>query len=310
MIRRVGMRAAHIPGLSCVLSLLLAAGCGLSVDYDGDPFVASAGGAIPIDDLTGVARLDHLALVGLVARHTSTSSDGRSVYVDYDRVAADPEARFQLDQYLAILAAVNPSSLDSAAERMAYWINGYNAAVIAGVLANYDGDRSFRAIDIPFFDALPFTFGGTALSLNQLEHGVIRGDLDCECLAGVSTELLGVVSTWHEELWEGVDFDPRFHAALNCSAIGCPNLLARAPHVYRADLLDEQLGRAVVEWLDDPDKGAGPNGLSQIFDWYRADFVRSHGSVEDFIEAYRTGGLDAVDTHKRLEYDWSLNITP
>jgi len=56
-------------------------------------------------------------------------------------------ARDQLADYLADLAAADPGSLATDDDRLALWLNGYNAAVLQGVLASYGGDHGFSVLD-------------------------------------------------------------------------------------------------------------------------------------------------------------------
>ena len=48
--------------------------------------------------------------------------------------------------------------------------------------------------------------------------------------------------------------------------------------------------------------------LSRIFDWYKADFEKSAGSLESFLRRYRTGATipDGLRI-EYLEYSWALN---
>ena len=299
-------RRLTVPATAALL--LIALGCGQWQQYDGS--APPADGSATIDSLGKVTRLDHLALSGLLSRFLVRSADAKLVLVDYDGINSSEEARYLLDQALAVTATVDPSDLADEKERLAYWINGYNAAVIKGVILRYKGDHTFKVTDVPFFDGLSFTFGGVALTLNQLEHGVARGKLDHKAFASSSQTVIDAVARWHKELWKDGKVDSRIHAAFNCGALSCPNLLDEAPSVYHAAVLDKQLQAVTVKWLDSATKGAGPDGISRLFEWYAVDFVASHGSVEAFIKAFRTGGLTGVKTSAYLTYDWTLNIGP
>ncbi len=157
-----------------------------------------------------------------------------------------------------------------------------------------------------FFDQPIWRFGGVALSLNQVEHGIVRGDFDHPSLNGLETATRMAIEGFHTELWDGDAPDPRLHVALNCASISCPDLGATTPQAFRAATLEAQLVSLARRFLANPLKGAGPNGISSLFSWYRADFVEG---VEAFIEAYREDGLTGVDTSRLLPYDWTLNIT-
>lgn len=286
-------------------------GCGQYVSYgeEGPP----RGGPVTVEvpELGEVDALNHYAFAGLVASFAAREGGGEDVLIDYARWAEDDEARFLLEDYLVTLAAVDPSSLGSPQAQLAYWINAYNASVIQGVLERFEGDLGFSVIESPgFFSDRVYVLGGVALSLDQIEQGVIRGDFDREGIStGVTEEERAQMERWHEELWGGEVPDARYHAVVNCGALGCPNLLAEAPFAYQAERLDEQLERATRAWLASARKGAGPDGVSMLFEWYEEDFARDAGSVEAFIEAHRDGGAGGVDLDARLDYDWTLNTT-
>ena len=287
---------------------LLATGCGTWVNYPDDyepPTTAT------LDDFPDVTRCNHLGLDALLAQHTEVTTDGLYVLVDYDALAEPGESRYLFDQYLAMVNTIDPGALDGPGERLAYWINGYNASVIQGVLSRYDGDPGFSvSSDFEgFFGEPAFAFGGVLLSLNQVEHGVLRGDWDHDNVASADADTLAAMEAFHDEVWDGAIVDARIHVGLNCASLGCPNLRAAAPNAYKPYALDEQLDEMSVAFVNNPQKGAGPDGISSIFDWYGVDFDAGYGGVEGFIDTYRDGGSDGVDLDTWLPYDWSLNIT-
>jgi hypothetical protein len=292
-----------------ITAALTLSGCAEWATYDED-FRLPGGGGATLDDFSATT-LQHLQLRGLMSSYLGVAPGMGAGYVllDYDAIRASDEARHTLGQYLAVLASVDPSKLASPDERLAYWINAYNAAVIHGVVNKYMGNKNYRVTDDGmFFDDPLYTFGGVeAMNTNHIEQGVLRGEWGHASLPR-SGKLLEQLQTWHKELWGSGKIDPRFHAAVNCAALSCPNLLAVAPYAYDAATLDQQLDDAVKQWLDNPDKGAGPGGISKLFDWYRSDFEASHGSVDAFITAFRTEGLKGVNTSNFLTYDWTLNI--
>lgn len=199
-----------------------------------------------------------------------------------------------LDAYRSTLAETDPSGL-SRDERMALWINAYNAFTIKMILERYPGIRSIKQISDRWSRAR-WIVGGKVYSLGQIEH-----------------EILGKQFA-----------DPRFHFAIVCASLSCPILASEA---YEAEKLDEQLTTAARRFLADSGKGSrtatekglvfGYNHrlyLSKVFKWAADDFIGAHGSVVDAITPY----LDKQDRafvkqHRRelsiryLPYDWSLN---
>lgn len=289
-------------------------GCGDYVDYDGAPPAAvETVGADALDEQTRAAfadatSLDHLALEGILARFVSSGPDGYFTYVDYEALGASPEARLALTQYMATLDLVHPDQLESSAERLAYWLNAYNAGVLFGVLDVWGGDPTYRVTNaaLIFFDRPGYKFAGQTLTLNQIEHVIIRGDFENNAFDNTEAEQKDALRSLHASLWADTPIDARIHVAVNCASLGCPNLPAMSPYAYRADLLEAQLTTAAVTFANNPGKGAGPNGISQLFNWYEVDWVRSYGSPKAFLEAHRDS-LDGVALDKFIVYDWTLN---
>ena len=288
------------------LSLVLAlSACGDFIDADS---YAGPGGTAALVDFPAVSKLQHHQLSALMGRYTRQTGD--QVLFDYRALAADVEGRYVLGSYLGALAATDPSKLADPQQRLAYWLNGYNASVIKGVLDSFQGSETFRVTDSgTFFDDPVYVFGGVTISLNQLENLVARGDANHAAGKGLSAEVAAQLAKWHEELWPDGKVDARIHAGFNCAALSCPNLLATAPHVFRAETVQDELDRNTRAWLGSA-KGASAEGISQLFFWYGSDFEAHSGSVEAFIAAYREGGSAGIDLKRYLAYDWTLNIAP
>ncbi len=110
--------------------------------------------------------------------------------------------------------------------------------------------------------------------------------------------------------------EPRIHFALVCASIGCPAL---RKDVFTADRLNEQLNDATKQFLKDKDRnyvddGSNTMHLSSIFKWFKEDFAKKAGSVENFVAPWITDDKqlqqkirdDKMDI-TYLDYDWNLN---
>lgn len=214
--------------------------------------------------------------------------------VDYAALARD---RTTLDRYLASLERVSPDSspglFATRADQLAYWINAYNAAVIAGVLdrgvdtPSVWGDGFFG---IGFFTVDRARLGGRRMSLKALEDDIVRARFR----------------------------DPRVHAALNCASIGCPRLPRRA---FEGATLDADLDAAMREFVAEArncrvDLAARTVWLSKIFDWFEDDFVGFENergtagpTVIDYVNRYRVSGAQIPPglRVRSAEYDKRLN---
>ncbi len=207
--------------------------------------------------------------------------------VDYAGLKRDGQA--QLDAYLAMLsgACANDYAGWTNDEKLAFWINAYNAFTVGLILKHYPME-SIRTIGwLPLaafrepFIPMPGLKGGN-VSLNDIEHGTLR-------------------SAFRE---------PRIHFALVCAARSCPAL---RPEAYRGADLDRQLDEQGRAFLGDPaknrlDMSGRELYLSPIFDWFRDDFETASGSLWAFVAPYlgATSGNPAPRI-EFLDYDWRLN---
>lgn len=280
-------------------------GCGSYVKYDGNDPTQGGG---PVDagdlgiDLAKAGTFDHSLFSSLLAEYVTQTGDQSTL--DYDAIKDSAIASAALTSYRASLASADASSLMGQTQRLAFWLNAYNASVIAGVLADYKGDPEFRVIDSGlFFNSRVYQVAGLTVSLDEIEHGIIRGVWDHPSVAGSPSDAR--LRELHEELWGDEVVNARIHVALNCGALSCPNLLTKS---WNPGTLPQDLQAALEAFLANPGKGAGGKGVSMLFTWFEIDFKNEAGSVKSFIEKNRKGGLSGVDLDKDLNYDWTLNI--
>ena len=279
-----------------------------------------------IEVLETTPRLEYYAWHGLLDYHVvETDWEGGSIrLVDYDAMLASPEAQVALADVLTYLASVNPSLLESKEERLAFWLNTYNAWAVQGVLSQraldpawpgveastWDGEET--GVTFAMFNVTYVAVQDQLFTLNAIEHGIVRADAyalgelegfeDVDYFGG-SAEQIAQAKAWHEELWGGEPLDARIHVGLNCASYGCPDIGMGA---WRAATLDEDLDAAARRFVAHPLKGAGPDGISSLFSWFGADFAGSHGGAQAFVEQYREGTSD-VNFDAYLPYSWELN---
>jgi hypothetical protein len=279
IVLRTGRRLlVVIVSLSLFVALFLAAWGALACGSKKPAPGVSGGAAVGFDH-------QHQAWTELLEKYVR---HGRVDYAGWK--AADLEA---LDSYLAQLAAVTKQEHQqwSSDQRLAFWINTYNAYMVHRVLKQYPINSVKTATLIPFavFKKRFIPSGiveGTKLSLDAVEHQIIRKRFD----------------------------EPRIHFALVCAAVSCPSLRGEA---YRGADLGSQLDDQGHGFLGDSAKNrynAGQNKLylSKIFDWFKGDFRQSAGSVKAFVAPYLPDDArQALESGKArisyLKYDWSLN---
>jgi hypothetical protein len=293
---------------------LVLSGCGdLEVDLsdrEKDALAAhvEAGGAqepapdpVPDIDTEDIETLDHLALGAILGAYVSP--EGR---VRYAALARDEDAQELLEGYLGLLANVDPAQLRSREERLAFWLNAYNALVLREATRARAQDAGFSTADddFAFFQARRYTVGGALYSLDQIEHGVIRGDRAHGSVSGLTEAAWAPFAARHAGIFGGEPVDPRIHVGLNCGAASCP-ALPQAP--FTAQNVEALLEERAARFVADPTRGAGPGGISMLFNWFAGDFAAGpQGSARGFVEAYREDSAD-VNFGAFLEYDWSLN---
>ncbi len=224
-------------------------------------------------------------------------------FVGYDELVSDPEQLALLDGTLAQMQSVHPARLANGDERLVFWINAYNTIVMRQAARAYAADAAFRVDDddFAFFKRREHTIDGVVYSLNEIENGIIRGDRTHEDLSGLSDEEWAPFQLLHDEIWGGEPVDPRIHFLLNCASRSCPGL---APRAWSAATLEQDLDERARLYVLNDQRGAGPNGISELFFFYFADFDVV-GGIDVFIGQYRP--VESVAFGLTLTYDWSLN---
>jgi len=199
-------------------------------------------------------------------------------------------------------------SLKTYEQRLAFWINIYNAAVIHGIIA-LGLERSVKEFPL-FFDRVVYEIGGYPFSLNAMEHGILRNN------RRPPYRLLKPFRKRDLRLEFAVNpLDPRIHFALVCGARSCPPV-----SFYEADQIDFQLDLAAMSFINSAQVRIVPQEetafISEIFKWYRVDFGGSRNEAIDTILKF----LDAGDRKAFLQekrntiriqyqtYDWNLNL--
>ena len=215
---------------------------------------------------------------GLLKDYVKPSSgDGIDYHgVDYGAWAKDARHAKVRDAVLA----VDPATLSSKEEKLAYWINTYNILTI-DLITRTGEQKSIKDLGNTFespWKKYKWKIAGKEYNLNHIEHGIIRK--------------MG---------------EPRIHFAVNCAAKSCPDLRTEA---YRADKLDAQLTEQANVTLNNETKGFKKDSgnevhVTKIMDWYGKDF--DNGDLKTWLATYKPDVVNADTTVKFFHYDWSLN---
>jgi hypothetical protein len=201
----------------------------------------------------------------------------RDERVDYLGLRATALA--DLDRYLDELAAIDPEELPRD-DRLAFYIDLYNASMVRAVLDRYRAGWTPAADEFAVFKAEAVRLNGEATSLDHLEHEIVRARFD----------------------------EPRIHVALVCGAVSCPPILDRA---WRGETVDATLEERMRAFLRDRSRNdirRDEAELSQIFEWFGDDFRSGDRGLADYLRAHGAAQLRPDATIRFRPYDWSLNI--
>lgn len=204
--------------------------------------------------------------------------------VDYEGLASEIP---KLKSYLELLSNNAPNDSNwSDSDKMAYWINVYNAFTIELVLRHYPVESIKdigSVINIPFvsspWDIKFIEIAGKKYDLNNIEHNILR------------------------KLWD----EPRIHFAVNCASLSCPKLMQEA---FEGEKLDRQLDERARSFINDDFRNAiseNEASISKIFSWYEGDFTK-HMSLKEYINQYSRVKIDEETPIRYKDYDWALNV--
>lgn len=231
--------------------------------------------------------------------------------VNYDHLKQHPEALKHFQKALADLPAKTLKEWPKE-KQLALWINAYNALTLVAIVEHYPikpsalkslkfPKNSIRQID-GVWDKLIFNVAGRKLTLNQIEHEIIRKEFKT----------------------------PEIHLALVCAAVSCPSLRSEP---YQAEKINTQFQDQVRHFVADPrkfkiDRSSNTVYLSKIFEWFADDFTErfspesgfaGHKLAQCAVLNYLSRHLDPDDATylqnqsyqiKYLDYDWTLNEQP
>ena len=209
---------------------------------------------------------------------------GKDGLVDYRGFINDKD---KLQSYLTSLSENPPATSWTDNDKIAYWLNAYNAFTIKLIVDHYPlksikdlgPKRQIIFINTPW-DIKFFKIGGKTMTLNRIEHRILRQEFK----------------------------EPRIHFALNCASLSCPKLRREA---YDGARLDVQLTEQAKEFLSDESRNqlnAKTPKLSAIFDFYGKDITKWSGkSLIGFINQYAAVKIDENAALDYLDYNWNLN---
>ncbi len=204
--------------------------------------------------------------------------------IAFNKLAEDyVDLLFYLDYIAKTSPELNPQSFSSSEQKLAFYINSYNALAMYGVVYYKIPKDLNKFIDrAKFFKFTEYNIGGRHISLYDYENKIIRP--------------MG---------------DPRVHFALNCMVIDCPRLPKKP---FTPEMLDAQLNEASVEFLNDPQKVFVDHSkkkvmVSEILKFYEEDFVNPNqaATLLEYINRFRKEKIPSSYSIGFFKYDWTIN---
>jgi hypothetical protein len=180
-----------------------------------------------------------------------------------------------LRDYIASLGANMPDGSWTKEDKLAYWMNAYNAMTVDLIVRNLPL-QSIKDIDKPWNQRL-WRLGSKWYNLDEIEHQILRK--------------MG---------------DARIHFGINCASFSCPPLLNEA---FTAKKVNDQLDLLARNFINDPKRNIISEDrlqLSKIFSWFSKDF-KTNGTLIDFLSKYSEKTINPKVRKTYLDYDWSLN---
>ncbi len=202
-----------------------------------------------------------------------------------------------LEQLDAFSLSLIPAQLPDDASKKACWINLYNAWTILQLRKQPDMYTRRQA----FFARRSLRIGGQLLSLNDIEHGILRRGAIWWGLGYLRNPFLNR----RLALLSVHTVDARIHFALNCGAASCPPIRAYTPND-----IDAQLDLATRAYLQqecryDPERNR--IGLPRLLLWFRGDFGGRSGILA-MLRRYAIIGPSDAPRFSYLPYDWTLHL--
>ena len=204
----------------------------------------------------------------------------------------------RLDEYLDQLSKTDTAKISNQEDKLAFWINAYNAFTLKLIKENYpvESINDLHTGGLLIGQILGKTvwhrewikISGKTLSLNNIEHDIIRKEFN----------------------------EPRIHFALVCAAVSCPPLRNEAYEGYK---IDQQLNDQSATFFNDETKNqfdvkTKSAELSKIMDWYDNDFGQNDEDILKYVSQFLPEGISQNINNNLsewdvsyLSYNWNLN---
>lgn len=206
-------------------------------------------------------------LVVLTATSMAQASDARTINALFDTILAEHvrdglvdypaiARNVRFNKYIESLADFDLNSLSDDNERLAFWINVYNALVIKNII---DGKSPNGMMDRMGFFGANLKVGGSGIDLKSISSSTLQKFAD-----------------------------PRVHFALVPGISSAPKLSSRA---YVGEEVDAQLEAAARDFINDKRRNRFSAALqaarlSKVFEEYRDEFGKTDKELLGYVAGY------------------------
>ncbi len=185
--------------------------------------------------------------------------------------------------------------LNSDKQKLAFWLNLYNGFTQVLLKKNPDQYKTRNA----FFSSKQIQVAGQQLSLDEIEHGILRHSKIKWSEGYLGKPFPGTF----EKKSRVKKLDYRIHFALNCGAKSCPPIA-----FYDPKQIDRQLAIAVKTYLKgECEFNQAKNSISvpALMGWFRHDF----GGKKGMLKILKENKIIPAESHPSIyfnKYNWTL----
>jgi len=224
---------------------------------------------------------------------------------DYIKISQDllyavkTEKPFDTLQQLLIdaSAAELRQQLENDDSKKAFWLNIYNACTQIALQENPGAYKNRNK----FFSQRFIMIAGKSLSLDQVEHGILRRSKWKYSLGYFNKPFISKF----EKQFRVQRLDYRIHFALNCGAKSCPPIA-----FYKPEQINKQLDIATRAYLKNETLFNGKDltvEVPAILNWFRGDF----GGKKGIIRLLHQQGIVPENVKPGIQwkkYDWTVSL--
>lgn len=229
---------------------------------------------------TPTVHVDERAKKYAVEAYSHVLSDdvNEAGQIDFSSLSAH---RDNLNTYVAFVSQANFDSFQTPSDRLAHFLNSYNALSMNVVLEKGIPKSNSGLRKVKFFFLTKMLIAGNKMSLYDFEKDYVRK-------AG----------------------DERVHFALNCMSVSCPRL-PRKP--FTGENLNAELNKEAKFFFSEPrnlrvDDAKKTIYISEILKFFTEDFVPAKApSLHAYISKYTDTKLPSDYKIEFIDYDWTIN---